>query len=234
MLAIYKREMRAFFTTPLGYVFLGIYMAVSAAIFCYTTLFSMTTDVTAYFSTVLQCLVILLPLLTMKLFTEEKKQRTEQLLLTAPVSVFGITMAKFLAAYTVFAGATLASGLYFLILIPFGTVKGGLLLGNLLALLLVGMAFIAIGTFVSSVTESQLSSAIVTIVILLSLMIVSLLCDMIPSASVRFVIECLSVFYRFQNFCHGIFDIASLFYFLSIAALFLFLTVRTLDRRRWR
>ena len=233
MLAIYKREMRSYFTTPLGYVFLGVYFAVSAAVFCFTTLFAMSSEVVNYFSAMLVCYVVLLPLLTMKLFTEEKRQKTEQLLMTAPVSVYAIVAAKFLAAYTMFAGSALFSSLSFVILSFYGRVKAAMLFGNLLAVLLVGMAFIAIGVFISSVTESQLSAAVATIAVLLVLMFLSFACDYIGVYAIRFVLESLSVFYRFQNFAQGIFDFAGLFYYLSVSAAFLFLTARVLDRRRW-
>ncbi len=234
MLAIYKREMKAYFISPLGYVFLGVYLLISGAVFCFTTLYQMTSELTEYFATMLFCFTVLLPLLTMKLFSEEKKQRTEQLLLTAPVSVFSIVFAKFLAAYTMFAAATVFSGLYFVFLSFFGNVQAGLLFGNLLAILLIGMAFIAVGVFVSAITETQLSSAILTIGILLGFMMISYLSSYIPVEWIRFVLSSLSVFYRYQNFAHGIFDIASLIYYLSITALFLVLTMRSVDRRRWR
>ena len=234
MLAIYKREMKAYFITPLGYVFLGVYLLVSGAVFCFTTLYQMTSELTEYFATMLFCFVILLPLLTMKLFSEEKKARTEQLLLTAPVSIFSVVFAKFLAAYTMFGGAALFSGVYFLCLSIFGNVQVGMLFGNLLAILLIGMAFIAVGIFVSSITETQLSAAILTIGILLGFMAISALSNYIPWAWLRFVLSSLSVFYRYQNFSHGIFDIAALVFYLSITALFLILTMRSLDRRRWR
>ena len=234
MLAIYKREMKAYFITPLGYVFLGVFLLVSGAVFCFSTFYEMTSDLTEYFSTMLFCFIILLPLLTMKLFTEEKKARTEQLLLTAPVSVFSVVLAKFLAAYTMFAGASVFSGLYFIFLSFFGNVQVGLLFGNIFAILLIGMAFIAVGVFVSAITESQLSSAILTIGILLGFVMISMLADYIPVEWLRFAISSLSVFYRYQNFAHGIFDIAALVYYLSITALFLALTVRSVDRRRWR
>ena len=234
MLAIYKREMKAYFITPLGYVFLGVFLLVSGAVFCFSTFYEMTSDLTEYFSTMLFCFIILLPLLTMKLFTEEKKARTEQLLLTSPVSVFSVVFAKFLAAYTMFAGASVFSGLYFIFLSFFGNVQVGLLFGNIFAILLIGMAFIAVGVFVSAITESQLSSAILTIGILLGFVMISMLADYIPVEWLRFGISSLSVFYRYQNFAHGIFDIAALVYYLSITALFLALTVRSVDRRRWR
>ena len=234
MLAIYKREMKAYFISPLGYVFLGVFLLVSGAVFCLSTFYEMTSDLTEYFSTMLFCFIILLPLLTMKLFTEEKRARTEQLLLTAPVSVFSVVFAKFLAAYTMFAGASVFSGLYFIFLSFFGNVQMGLLFGNVFAILLIGMAFIAVGVFVSAITESQLSSAILTIGILLGFVVISVLSDYIPTEWLRFAISSLSVFYRYQNFAHGVFDIAALVYYISITALFLALTVRSVDRRRWR
>ena len=164
-----------------------------------------------------------------------KKQKTEQLLLTAPVSLFGVVFGKFLAAYTVFAASTVFTSLYFLLLSVYGNVQAAMLFGNIIAILLVGMAFIAIGTFVSAITESQLSAAVLTIGILAAFMVMTFLCDLLPeTAWLRYVIETLSIFYRFQNFTNGIFDFVALFYYLSISALFLFLTVRVFDRRRFR
>ncbi len=233
MIAIYKREMRAYFTTPIGYIFLGIFLAAAAALFCYSTLFAMSSDVTGFFSSLLFVMVVLLPLLTMKSFAEEKKQRTEQLLLTAPVSLWRVVAGKFLAAYTMFASAIVVSGLYCLILYAYAPVKTAVLFGNIIALLLVGMAFLAVGIFVSCLTENQLSAAIVTMLILLGFMAIGYVAEFIPFYPIRFVLECLSVFYRFQSFTQGIFDIAALFYYLSISFVFLFLAVRVLERRRW-
>lgn len=233
MLAIYKREMRSYFTTPIGYIFCAVFLAAAGAIFSYTTLYAMSSDVTPYFSTLLMSFVVLLPLLTMKLFSDEKRQRTEQLLLTAPVSVWGVVLGKYFAAATIFAGTTAFSSLYFFILAIYGRLKVAVLFGNLLAVLLVGLAFLAVGVFVSSLTESQLAAAIITIGVLLLFMLISLAAEFISVAWIRFIFECLSVWYRFQAFTQGVFDIAGLFYYLSVAAVFLFLTVRVLDRRRW-
>ena len=232
MLSIYKRELSAYFSTPIGYIFCAVFLALSGAVFSYTTLFSMTADVTSYFTYMLVLLVILVPLLTMKLFSEERKQRTEQLLLTAPVSLYGMVAGKFLAAYTLFAGCTLLSFCSFFILYFYADVRTAVLFGNLLALLLLGMAFVAIGIFVSALTENQLAAAVGTVAILLVLMLISLLNSVIPVYWLRFVLSSISVFARFQNFTQGVFDIAAIFYYLSITAVFLFLTVRIFERRR--
>lgn len=233
MIAIYKREMRSYFTTPIGYIFCGVFLTVAAFLFCYTTLYAMSSDVTSFYSMLLLCFVVLLPLLTMKLFSEEKRQKTDQLLLTAPVSVWSIVLGKYLAAATIFASVTCFSSLFFLILYAYARVKTAVLLGNLLAVLLVGLAFLAVGIFVSSVTESQLSAAIVTIGVLVLFMAISVAAELIAVPWIRFVFECLSVWYRFQAFTQGIFDPAGLLYYLSVAGVFLFLTVRVIDRRRW-
>ena len=233
MLAIFKREMRSYFTTPIGYIFLAIFFAVSGAVFAYSTLFSMTADTTVYFTFMMFVFIVLLPLLTMKLFSEEKKMRTDQLLLTAPISIVSMVAAKFLAAYAMFAGSMLISSLQFLILYRYAVVKTSVLLGNLLAILLVGMVFIAVGTFVSSLAENQLAAAVGTIGLLFVLAVISFLNEFIPFYPIRFILQCISVFSRFQNFVNGIFDIASIVYYLSVTAVFLFLTVRVYERRRW-
>lgn len=233
MIAIYKREMRSYFTTPLGYVFLGAYLAIAGAVFSYTTLFSQSASVTPFFTFMLYASVVLLPLLTMKLFSEEKKQRTEQLLLTAPVSLTGIVSGKFLAAFTLFFGAHTLSSLYFLILYRYADVKTAMLFGNYVAVLLAGMAFIAIGVFVSSMTENQLASAVGTIGVLLVFLLLSLLGSLFSGYAVRYVFDCFSLFSRYVNFSNGIFDVAALIYYLSVTVVFLFLTVRVFDKRRY-
>ena len=204
------------------------------AVFAFTTLFSMSADVTPFYTYMMLVSGIALPLLTMKSFSEERKIKTEQLLLTAPVSITGMVMGKFLAAYLLFAGCMLLNSLYFLFLLPYAVVKFTLLLGNLVAILLVGMVFISIGLFVSSLTENQLAAAIGTIAIILGFLLIGLLSSLLPSSyPLRYVLEFISVFSRFQGFTNGFFDIASVFYYLSLAAVFLYLTVRTYDRRRY-
>lgn len=233
MLAIYKREIAAYFHTPIGYVFCAVFLALSGAVFSYTTLFSMKADVTSYFTYMLVLLVVLVPLLTMKLFSEERKQKTEQLLLTAPVSLYAMVAGKLLAAYTLYAACTLLSFSSFFILYLYADVKTAVLFGNLVAILLLGLTFITIGLFVSALTENQLAAAIGTVAILLVLMLISLANSIIPVYWIRFVLSSISVFARFQNFTQGVFDIAALFYYLSISAAFYFLTVRVFDKRRW-
>lgn len=234
MLAVYKKEMRSYFTSVIGYVFLVLYLAVAGAVFCYTTLFSMSADVTSFYTFMLIISSVMLPLLTMKSFSEERKAKTEQLLLTSPVSIIGIVSGKFLAAYTVFAGCMVINSLYFLFLVNYASLKIAVLIGNLFAILLVGMVYIAIGLFVSSLTENQLSAAIGTIAIILGFLAIGLIGNLIPSDyTARYIFDFISIFSRFQGFTAGYLDVAALIYYISVAFVFLYLTVRIYDRRRY-
>lgn len=233
MLAIYKREMRSYFTSVIGYVFLVLFLAVGGAIFCMTTLYAMSADVTGFYLYMMIFSGLVLPILTMKSFSEERKIRTEALLLTAPVSLWSLVLGKFLAALTVFGGAMILNSLYFIFLTPYALVKLAILLGNLLAVLLVGTVFISIGLFVSSLTENQLAAAIGTIAIILSFLAIGLVNTFLPSGHfLRYVFNCISIFSRFQSYTNGYFDFASLLYYLSVSAVFIYLTVRVYDRRR--
>ncbi len=226
--------MRSYFTSVIGYAFLVIFLAIAGAVLCYTTLYSMSADVTSYFTIMLLVSGIVLPLLTMKSFSEERKLKTEQLLLTAPVSIIGVVMGKFLAAYTIFAGCIVLNSLYCLVLLNYASLKVAVLFGCLVATLLVGLVFIAIGLFVSALTENQLSAAIGTIAIILAFLAIGLVSALLPSTYfLRYVFNFLSIFTRFQYFTNGVFDIASVVYYISVAAIFLYLTVRIYDRRRY-
>lgn len=232
MTAVYRRELASYFTTPIGYVFIAVFLAISGALFAGTTLFSMSADVTKYFSYIVFLYVLLLPLITMKSFSEERKSRTEQLLLTAPISLFGMVMGKFLAALTLFVGCQLVAASAFFILALYARLKVAVILGNILAALLVGTAFLSVGLFVSALTENQLTAAVGTMGILLAFLLIGLLNQFISVRWIRFLLSCVSVWSRFQNFTQGVFDVAALFYYLSVSAAFLFLTVRIYDRRR--
>lgn len=234
MLAIFKRELRGYFTGVIGYVFLVLFLAVAGIIFSYTTLFSMTADSTSYFTAMLLFTAIILPILTMKSFSEERKTKTEQLLLTSPVSIPSMVIGKFLASYVMFAGALIFTSLYFLLLLPYAAIKWAVIVGNVIALLLVGMVFIAIGLFVSALTENQLSAAVGTIAIIFALLGISLLTSLVPSNYwIRFVLDAISIFTRFQSFTNGYFELSSLVYYISAAALFIYFTIRVYDRRRY-
>ena len=233
MFAIYKRELRSYFVSAVGYVFLAVIVALSAVAFSLTTLLSYSNDVSTYFTIMLFILMIALPVLTMKLFSEERKLKTEQLLLTSPISIGGMVAAKFFAAFTVFFGANLLCSLAYISLFTYSDPEGGIILGNIIAITLVGAAFIAIGMFVSALTENQLAAAIGTFAILLAMLGIGMLNSVIPWYPVRFVLSWFSVLSRYTNFTNGFFDFAALFYYISVCFVFLFVTCRLYERRRY-
>ena len=255
MLAIFKKELRTYFTGATGYVYVGVFLALSALICCYTTLQSNTYSTSSYFTIMIFVLIILLPLLTMRLFAEERKMRTEQLLLTAPVSLTSMVLGKFFAAFTLYLGTILFSCINFFPLYAIGRAERlandssvshigpvtGQIAGSIIGILLIGAAFLAVGVFISALTENQLSAAVITIAVILVMVASGLLTQItdsegqyiIASYPIRFVLNWFSVLSRFSAFSSGYFDIAALIYYFSITAVFLFLTVRVYDRRRW-
>lgn len=235
MLAIYKREMQAYFTSPVGYVFIAVFLAVNAFLFSFATLLMGTAaDVGSYFSFIMFIFIILVPMLTMKLFSEERKMRTEQLLLTAPIGLMSMVLGKFLAAFTMFGGTFVVGNLInFSLLYKYGTPNTANLISNSIGILLIGAAFIAIGLFVSALTENQIVAAIGTMGILLFMLMINFFNSFIDSYAIRVVLSWISVFSRFANFGYGIVDLAALLYYVSICFVFMFLTVRIYEKRRW-
>ncbi len=235
MLAIYKREMLSYFTSPIGYVFIAVFLALNAFIFSICTLMAGEgSSVGTYFMFVMFIFIILVPLLTMKSFSEERKMRTEQLILTSPVSLMGMVFAKFLAAFTMFGGTFLGGNLInFATLYMYGEPNTAVLISSSIGILLIGAAFIAIGIFVSAMTENQLVAAVGTMGILIFLLLIGFLTSYIDSYVVRTVLNWISIYSRFGNFSYGILDPATFVYYFSICFVFMFITVRIYEKRRW-
>lgn len=242
MSAIYKRELLSYFKSPIGYVFSAIFFAISGFCFVSTTVAQATTNTSEYFAMILLFFVILIPLLTMKLLSEEKKLGTEQLLLTSPVSLVGVICAKFFAAFTIFA-LTLGISSVINMAALYNLAKNQeyviakmnipTFLGCILGVVLIGAAFIAIGLFISSLTENQIISAVVSIGVFALVMASQAIAEGINNEVIRVIVKWFSVMDRFSGFQRGIFDITSLIYYISISAVFLFLTVRVYEKRRW-
>ena len=247
MFAIYKKELRSYFINAIGYVYVGVFLAASALMLCATTLKVNSYDTSSYFQLLIFSFIILIPLLTMKLFSEEKKLRTEQLLLTAPVTIWGMTIGKFLAAFTIFFGSLLTSCINLFPLYsyanaeradaPYSVIHIGpssaKIIGCLIGVTLIGAAFIAIGMFVSSLTENQFIAAFGTMTLIIPFLFANSLNTYINNIVVREILSGISITSRYASFSAGVFDWAALVYYVSLCGTFLFLTVRVLERRRW-
>ena len=233
MSAIYKKEMRAYFTTPTGYVFIAVFLAVSGFIFAFSTFQTKTADVSGYFQLMIFGYIVIVPLLTMRSFAEERRTRTEQLLMTSPVSIPAMILAKFFAAFSMFALTVLLSCVYYLPLFGYGEPNVGKAAGCLIAMLLLGMCFISVGIFVSTLTESTVTASIGTMAILLVFVVAAIFNNLIDAYAIRAVLSWISVYSRYVNFTYGIFDVAAAVYYFSITVIFLFLAVRVYERRRY-
>lgn len=248
MQAIYKRELRAYFKSPLGYIFLFAYFFVASAMFVAINLFlTQRTTMTAFFSYVSLVFIFTIPVLTMRLFAEERKSKTDQLLLTSPVRIIDIVLGKFLAASTVLLIGVAASTVYIPVMELYGTPAVAECLIGYLGLFLMGLFFVAFGMFMSSLTESPVIAAISTSVVILFLWLLGLmgladlqLVRVMPlsltwlGAALDWLLNFVSITSRLTDFTIGTLNVVPVFYFVSLTALFLFLTVRIIERRRWK
>ena len=233
MFAIFKRELKAYFTSPLGYVFLAIFYAFSGLFFYIFSLSVGSTDISSVFLMMFIVLMVFVPLLTMRLLSEDKKQKTDQLILTAPVSLLSIVMGKFLAAYAIFAIGVAVMPVYGFVMSTFATVSWLPIWGNTVGLLLLGGIFASIGLFISSLTENQMIAAIGGFFINLMILLMNTLKSALPNGFLQDVLSSISVYSRYSEITSGIFSLSSLIFFVSVIFIFLFLTVRVLEKRRW-
>lgn len=232
--AIYRREMGAFFTSGLGYVFLTVFYAFSGYFFYTDVLSSKITDTSPMFVSMFIIFIFLIPVLTMRLLSEEKKNKTDQGLLTAPISLWELVLGKFLAAFTLFVIAESIIFVYAVILKYLGNVVWPTLIGNYVAMLFLGAAFISIGLFVSSLTENQMTAAVVSFVVMLILYVYDdMFLGRISNDKVLDVLSALSFRSRYVEFTTGVFSAGSILFFISTAFLFNFFTIKVLEKKRW-
>lgn len=236
MNAIFRRELRAFFTNPIGYVVLAVLFAISGFFFFSYNLIGGSADLSPVYDSLFSIVLLALPFLTMRLFSEEKRQKTDQALFTAPTGLTGIVLGKFFATLVLFI-IGLSMTLVFAVVIacqPGTSVDWMMIIGNFLGLVLVGGLIIAIGVFISALTESQIIAAIGTLAISLLLLCIDMMGALFTSITwLSTVTGFLSITARFSDFTAGLIFYDNIIFFLSLQALFLFLTVRTLDSKRW-
>lgn len=233
MTAVYRREMKSFFTSPIGYVYICAYLFTAALFFKMYMVDSGYSNVAYFFGGSLIIYMFLVPILTMRLFSEEKKSKTDQILLTSPISVTGIVLGKFLAAFSVFVVALLPTVTFMVFVSTYAKLTLSIAIGNYIGILLLGMTFIGIGCFLSAVTESQVVAAVLSFTVLMSLYFLDTLASSVKSEFVSQIVGFISVYERYTDFTGGLFSLSSVVYYISVTVLFLFLTVRVIEKRRW-
>ena len=232
MRAIYKKELRTYLTSMTGYIFMAVLLAVASLYFVANCLIGGYPVFGVVLSSVYFVLLIVVPVLTMRSIAEEKRQKTDQLLLTAPVSIWKIVAGKYLAMFTVFLIPMAILCLYPLILLQFGSVSLPMAYTAILGYMLFGGCCLAIGLFLSAVTESQVIAAVLTFGALFFLNMSTGIANLIGAEGVLGqILSAICIYQPFINFVQGIFDLTGVLYYLSVIALFLFLTIQLLYKK---
>ena len=233
MSAILRRELAAYFYSPIGYIYLTVFYMFSGLFFVLNTLLSQRADITPVFSGMFTIVMFLIPILTMRLLSEDKKNKTDQALLTAPISLVGLVFGKFFAAVIVFIMGLSITIVYGIIVNVFATPSWEIIWGNFIALLMLGMALISIGMLISALTENQVIAAIGGFAVGFFLLLIDILSSFFQNPLLNRVLHGISFQRNFSAFPSGIFNFSNIFFFLSVTVVFVFLTVRVLEKRRW-
>lgn len=235
MIAIYKKELRSYFNSVMACLFIAVTLALIGLYFTVYCLLSGYATISYAVQSSMFLLLISVPILTMRIIAEERKQKTDQLLITSPVSVGKIVFGKYLALLTIFAIPCILVCIYPPILSLFGDVPMAECYLALLGYFLFGAACIAIGVFVSSVTESQVIAAVLGFLALFVGYMMPSICTIISSDGnvLTKVLSSYDLYSRTENFYASILDISGLIYYITIIALFLFLTCQSIQKRRW-
>jgi ABC-2 type transport system permease protein len=286
MLAIIKREFKAYFSSPTGFVFMGFFLLLTGFFFVMANVLQASPDYNSVLGSITFVFLIVVPVLTMRLISEETRQKTDQLLLTSPLSLTKMVLGKYFAAVGVFLLTLLITALYPVFLSFFGTIGVWEILGGYIGFFLLGSSFIAVGLFVSSLTDNQVVAAIVTFVSLLLMWLIDWIQQGIPVDRVsgiifsgllvlgaavfvyfttRTIFVSISVFVvgsgvvtgiyflnpivfdglivrvldwfsllaRYGDFAMGVLSISPIVYYITFCAIFVFLTIRVIEKRRW-
>ncbi len=249
---VFKKEMRLYFTSPIAWVVITIFLLISGyffySIFAFFTMASMqsmmnpqmardmnVTDsvMRPLFSNLSVILLLLMPLVTMRLFAEERRSGTIELLLTYPVRDGAVLVGKYLAALALYAIMLILTLVYPGIVWYFARPEWGPLLTGYLGLLLMGAAFLAIGVLASSLTENQIVASVTTFGTMLLFWVIGWTAEYAGQPWGR-ILSHLSLLEHFDSFTKGVLDTKDIIYYLNFTILALFLTLRSLEARRWK
>ncbi|MBQ6175077.1 MAG: ABC transporter permease subunit [Clostridia bacterium] len=233
MTAVWRKELRSYFLTPVAWVYMGVFLALSSLFFYIQILTKRSSELLTFISLISYLWMLLTPVLTMRLLAEERSRRTDQLLFTSPVSAASITLGKFLAAVTVLLATVVLTLTYVLVIGLYGRVYPGEMLTGYLGLILQGCAFVAIDLLISALVRTPVVAAVAAFGVNLALWMMDLFAETAPPWLGK-ILSFLSLYERTEPFMMGQLSFAGIFYDLSVAFIALILTVYALDRRRWK
>lgn len=237
MLAVFKKELKGYFNSPIAYIVVVFFLEFATIWFLYLEqfLYQNVASMQGFFSLVPILYIMVLPALTMRLWAEERRQGTDEILLTLPFSETEVVLGKFLASFFVVGLIALLTLPLTLALMPLGDFQTGPLVGQYVGIVLLGASGVAVGQFVSGFASNQISAFLFSLVALLIITLVGQVNSLIdlPGFAAS-VLNYFSLSFHFQSFDLGIIDSRDVLYFVLLTAFFLYLNVRVLVHKKWR
>ncbi len=234
MTAVIKHEYISFFKNPIGYFLLAIYGLLSAITVSICVFWENTSYLGNYFGFSLIIVdIVVISIMSIKFFAEDKKLKTDQLLLTSPLPVSKLVIGKFIGAYLVFWTCTLINIVYIIIIDIFGIIDYGSLFTNFIGTVLLSGTMISIALFLSSLTENTIIAAASSLAVLFGFMVIDFFAAFIPAEWLQNTLKSLTVYSYYDDFTNGILNLVPVVFYISVTAVMLFLTMRMIERRRW-
>ena len=232
MLAVYKKELKSYLQSPMAYVLTGLFILICSLISTYMMNYNSHkfNEIINYMEYILTFLV---PILTMGMISEEMKNETDIILLTSPVSVTGTILGKYLSLLTVFGTMVLLTGIQPLIMSFHGDLESSVIFSSYMGFVLFGASLISLGMFISSLTKNQIIAGVITFIISFGMTMVYIISMLFNTGWVKEFLKRISVHDRLNNFNAGILSVDDFTFYITFIILFVFLTIRVVEKRRW-
>jgi ABC-2 type transport system permease protein len=229
---IFQRELRSYFNSAIAYVVIVVFLAIIGWFHTSNLFLANVATLRLMFEIIPAVFLFVVPAITMRLLSEEKKAGTIELLTTKPLHDFEIVLGKFLAAWVLIGIALLLTLVYYITIALLGTIDNGPVIGGYFGLLLMACVYVALGLFASSLTENQVIAFIIGFVLVFALFMLDKILIYVPE-SLASIVEFLGIDYHFSNIARGVIDSRDIIYFVTLLGFTLYLTVVSLGRRKW-
>jgi ABC-2 type transport system permease protein len=229
---IYLKELKTYFNSTIAYIVIVVFLLITGWFFSSQFFLANVSSLRIIFEIVPLILIFFVPAITMRLFSEEKKTGTLEILLTKPIHDFDLVFGKLLSAWALIGIIFIPTLFYLFVVLSVGRIDMGPVIGGYLGLLLMGGVYVSIGTFASSLTENQVVAFIIGFLIIFILFMLDKVLIFIPAFLVP-VFEYMSIDFHFSNIARGVVDTRDLIYCISLGFVFILLTQIQIERRKW-
>jgi ABC-2 type transport system permease protein len=229
---IFTKELRSFFNSAVAYVVIVVFLSIVGWFFTSNLFLMNIASMRLFFELTPLIFLFVIPAITMRLLAEEKKSGTIELLSTKPLNDVEIVLGKFLSAWALIALALVPSLIYYITIVSLGSLDHGPVIGGYIGLLLMAGVYVSIGIFASSITDNQIIAFIVGFLIIFFFFIIDKVLIYLPDFSSG-ILEFLGVDFHYSNIARGVIDSRDIMYFLSLLGFMLYLSVVSLERRKW-